>query len=669
MKELSVKVQSDYLERMVTIKNPVLAVAELIWNSLDAEATRVEVTFSLNDLDGVEKITVADDGHGMDYELVTNAFEKLGGSWKKFSTHTRGNLRRLHGKRGQGRFQAFSLGLQVSWHTCYMLNRHPVEYTISGRRTRLGVFTIDDNPKQAKDCSLGTTVVVDGVDNGIHSLTTPKAIQTITEQFALYLRQYPNVEIYYQGHKVDPADAEERVEDYVLDDVELEGGKVVSSKMTVIEWKAETDRILYLCDYNGFALSETKPGIQAPGFDFTAYLKSDYFKELDEQNTLLEDLNPQLKKVITGARNKLREHFRKRAAENAAKIVEEWKEEKIYPYEGEAKNIIEETERQVFDVVALSLHDYLPDFESTDNRNKKFQFALLRQAIEESPQAVQRILEEVLELPKEKQEEFAELLKRTSLAAIINASKVVADRLDFLRGLELLVFDPQSKQQLLERKQLHKILNEHTWIFGEEFNLTLSDKSLNDVLNKHLEKLGRKPEEDADLVLREDGSEGIVDLMLSRIVPQPRAEEREHLIVELKRPSQKIDAEVASQIRSYAFAVADDERFKDTKTRWVFWAISNDVADSVRREANQRNRPRDLLYEDDEARIFIWVKTWGQLIESCRARLEFFQRELNYSVENESALSYLRKMHNKYLPPIFVDEVSTEEVSTESNES
>lgn len=660
MRELSVKVQSDYLERMVTVKNPVLAVAELIWNSLDAEATHVEVSFTLNDLDSVEKITVADDGHGMDYEEVTSAFEKLGGSWKKYSTHSKGNVRRLHGKRGQGRFQAFSLGVQVTWHTCYMLRRHPVEYTISGRRTRLGVFTIDDNPKQAKDCGLGTTVVIEGVDNGVYSLITLRAIQTITEQFAIYLRQYPNVRIHYHGHRIDPADAEERLEEYTLDDVELGNGEVVSSKMTVIEWKAPTDRILYLCDSDGFTLSETKPGIQAPGFDFTAYLKSAYFKALDEQNLLLEDFNPSLKKILGNAKDRLREHFRRRATEAASKLVEEWKEEKIYPYQGEAKNLIEQTERQVFEVVALSLHDYLPDFEESDKKNKKFAFALLRQAIEESPKAVQRILEEVLELPKEKQEEFAELLEKTSLAAIINASKMVADRLDFLRGLELLLFEPKSKQQLLERKQLHKILNEHTWIFGEEFNLTLSDKSLNDVLNKHLEKLGRGPEEDADLVLRDDGSEGIVDLMLSRIVPQPRAEEREHLIVELKRPSQKIDSKVASQIKSYAFAVADDERFKDTKTRWVFWAISNDVSDSVKREANQRNRPRDLLYEDDEERIYIWVKTWGQLIESCRARLEFFQKELNYNAENESALSYLRKMHNKYLPPIFVDEVNAE---------
>jgi hypothetical protein len=262
---------------------------------------------------------------------------------------------------------------------------------------------------------------------------------------------------------------------------------------------------------------------------------------------------------------------------------------------------------------------------------------------------VRRILEDVLELPPDKQEEFAELLEKTSLAAIINASKVVTDRLDFLAGLEILLFNPKSKQQLLERSQLHRILADHTWVFGEEFNLTVDDQSLTEVLRKHLHLLGRKSE-DTEPVLREDGTVGIVDLMLSRLLPQPRGDEREHLVVELKRPKQPINSEVTGQIKSYAFAVADDERFRDTKTRWIFWAVSNEMTDSARREASQSNRPEGLLYDDKEQRIEVWIKSWGQVIESCRCRLRFFQEHLQYAANQESALAYLHKTHDKYLP-------------------
>ena len=67
--------------------------------------------------------------------------------------------------------------------------------------------------------------------------------------------------------------------------------------------------------------------------------------------------------------------------------------------------------------------------------------------------------------------------------------------------------------------------------------------------------LGQRSD-DGEAVTREDDRTGIVDLMLSRVVPQPKSEEREHLVIELKRPAKKIDSDVASQIESYAFAVA-----------------------------------------------------------------------------------------------------------------
>jgi hypothetical protein len=149
---------------------------------------------------------------------------------------------------------------------------------------------------------------------------------------------------------------------------------------------------------------------------------------------------------------------------------------------------------------------------------------------------------------------------------------------------------------------------------------------------------------------RINDSVAIVDLMLSRTIPQPRADEREHLVVELKRPKQDIDSTVATQIESYALAVAADERFRDTKTRWIFWAVSNDISETVRKKAKQRNRPEGILYDDDEGRITVWVRSWGQIIQDCRARLEFFRQQLEYSADKDSALTYLRKTHERYLP-------------------
>jgi hypothetical protein len=654
--KISVQVQGDHLDTLARAGAPIDAVAELIWNSLDADATRVRVELDYNTIGGLKTVRVSDNGQGLRYDEVVPAFQKLGGSWKKSAGKTRVKGRLLHGKHGRGRFRAFALGDTVEWTTRYSDNGGVSTFTITGRRSTLATVEVGEVEK-AKGPH-GTEVAVTDLPKDYPSLRGAGAFEALGEEFALYLRQYPDITIFYDGRRVDPSAMEVSLKDYPLPPIVIGDGRGVDTILTVIEWRTPSRRALLLCDAAGFTLHEMQPGIQAPGFSFTAYLKSDYLRELEAEGAfMLEEMHPELKKILAAGQDQLRTHFRRRAAEAAGALVEEWKRENIYPYRGEPHDVIEEVERKVFDVVALNVNEYLPDFDGSDPKSKRLAFGLLREAIGTSPSALQRILGDVLELPRDKQEELAELLERTSLEAIINASKVVADRLSFLTGLELLVFEEPSKSTLRERTQLHRIIAEHTWIFGEHFNLTVDDQSLTAVLKAHLKTLGREVEA-LKPVTRDDGSQGIVDLMLSRVVPQPKANEREHLVVELKAPKVPVDNAAMNQLQSYAEAVAEDVRFRDTGTRWVFWALSNEVKEPVRKMAHQPNRPEGLYYEDAERRYTVWVKTWGQLILGCKGRLQFFQSHLKYAADNESAIAYLRAAHAKYLPTSIADQAS-----------
>lgn len=648
MKTITVEVQADHLQSLARIKRPLTAVAELIWNGLDADAEEVQVVFQKNDIEGLTRVLVRDDGHGLPYEEAEAAFQNLGGSWKRSAQKTRKKGRILHGQLGKGRFKVFAIGSSVIWNTRYATNGHYSEYAISGSSSNIGTFTISDL-KDAEHRRSGTEVEVSLSKNFV-SLVSDDARREVAEEFALYLLQYPEIKLVYGGERIDPSTLFKAVEHYDLGTVEFASGESTTATLSVIEWGRTTDRALFLCDESGVALHKIPVGIQAPGFDFTAYLKSPLVRQLDASGSLiLEEIDPELNAIIETARSKLREHFRQRAAEQSVEVVRSWKSEKIYPYEGEPKNIIEEAERQVFDVVALNLNSYLPDFERSEKKSKKLSLQLIRQALERDPGELQLILEDVLSLPAEKKKDLAELLRKTSLAAVINASKVVANRLDFLRGLETLVFEKEIKQSLLERRQLHRIVANETWIFGEQFNISVDDESLDEVLAKHLALMGRSAVNE-DAVLREDDSVGIVDLMLSKSIPQPNVSEREHLVIELKRPTQKIDLGVQNQILSYAEAVCRDERFRDTATRWHFWAVSNEMDNSVSKLANQRNRPAGLLYEDAQTQVFVWAKTWGQIIHDCKARLDFFQQRLAYQADRDSGLRYLNAVHEKYLP-------------------
>jgi hypothetical protein len=363
--------------------------------------------------------------------------------------------------------------------------------------------------------------------------------------------------------------------------------------------------------------------------------------------------------VLTAAKAALRDHFRQRSAERATGLVAEWREQKVYPFDAAPKDAIEEAERQVFDLVALSVNTYLPNFAETDHKTKRLQLRLLRQAIERGADDLNTILVEVLDLPAERRKELAALLSRTTLIAVINASRIIADRLNFLKGLETLVFDDEFKDRVLERTQLHRIVAENSWLFGEQYHLSVDDQSLTEVLKKHIELQRREVLLD-EPVVRADGRRGVVDLMYSRNTSISGSADREHLVVELKRPKVPIDTDATNQVESYAFAVADDERFRDVNVKWVFWAISTKVDANVQRKTKQKDRPVGMLHQDDGQRITIWVKTWGQIINDARARLQFMADKLAIVPDRDQSLAYLKATYPKYLSELFSDQGADE---------
>jgi hypothetical protein len=177
-----------------------------------------------------------------------------------------------------------------------------------------------------------------------------------------------------------------------------------------------------LCLPGRFSFHSMSPGIQARGFDFTAYLTADLFQDMaDENREGLVELDPEAIALIEVAKAKLRSHFRQRESERSRSKIQEWKDAKIYPYEGVTSDPIQRNERQVFDAVALNLADYSNDFEKTPPKQQQFILQLIKAAIETGTSTLPAILEKVIDLPKAKQDELADLLRKTTLTAVINA--------------------------------------------------------------------------------------------------------------------------------------------------------------------------------------------------------------------------------------------------------
>jgi hypothetical protein len=54
--------------------------------------------------------------------------------------------------------------------------------------------------------------------------------------------------------------------------------------------------------------------------------------------------------------------------------------------------------------------------------------------------------------------------------------------------------------------------------------------------------------------------------------------------------------------------------------------------------------------------LTVGVKTWGELIEENRARLQFFQEQLQHTADESSAIRYLQEKHSNFLEGVFLEE-------------
>jgi hypothetical protein len=639
----AIQVDTDQFDRLARPTQPVQGVAELIWNAVDAEAETVAVTFRQSDLGAIEEVIVEDSGHGMTHDEVLRDFQHLGGSWKLRQATSKNGRRTLHGKQGAGRFRAFALGRTAEWTTVAGRPDGSLERTVVSGSLDSPEWTIGD-PETLAAGDPGTKVRVFRPREYTNRLLAEDVPTSLATKFAIYLVKYPDVAVTFDGRLLDPATI--TLSDTHIDlDPQL-GGEHGTPQLRIIEWKDIAGAVspsLLLCDESGAALHELTDGLPANAdVRYTAYVIwrgfSAYLNDL-----LLADMNHDvLTPVTSAARNEISKYLNVRTSEQHAAIVDQWKAEHVYPFVGPAQTPLEVSKRHIFDAVAVTAAPAV----AKEPRAARLSLRLLKEALEESPAALHRVMREVLDLTPEQLADFDELLRRTSLAAVIRASKIVTDRLVFLDDLEAMVFDHDKRDKLLERQELHRILAEgRTWVFGEDYALAVSDGGLTKVLDAHLQLLGRGTESGAP-VRDAAGRRKIIDLMLS--AADQRQDRRRHLVVELKRPSLKLTDKELTQITKYAMAVASNERFRAEGVRWDFWLVGNDMDEYVDKLTKEEGNSG--IYKEFDG-YTIRVRRWADVLEENRRRLHFYKEHLDYHEADDSTLEATLSKYLDRRPP------------------
>jgi hypothetical protein len=99
-----------------------------------------------------------------------------------------------------------------------------------------------------------------------------------------------------------------------------------------------------------------------------------------------------------------------------------------------------------------------------------------------------------------------------------------------------------------------------------------------------------------------------------------------------------------------------DERFRNINTTWVFWVISDDYGDYAEYRMKQGSGRNGKIHEADG--FSVWVKTWAQVLQENRARLQFFQERLEYEADKGDSLEHLQERYAKFLKGVLIEELT-----------
>lgn len=651
-KTIDLGVEKDHIESL-TRANGITAISELIWNALDADATEIKISYKKKPLGNYEYISISDNGHGLKYDKALQVFGSLGGSEKKIRTQSP-NGRLYHGKEGKGRLKSLALGDYAKFTSNFYKNgkEQLSEFNIELDRNRLSKAIISDLKSLPKNTGKrGVTVEILNVnkkqaDEALHR----KYRRELEHKFSSYFLSYPDFIISFNGDELDFKSLIKNNHEKSFP-IDIDGTNHLFT-VKILEWNFPIEKKkTYLCNSIGAPFLEINLGVRSP-IPISIFIQSDYIELLHRDNKLLlGEINPNIIHAHNEAKKIAKEYIKKEAHRQSFEYIKQLKKDGLYPFKDKPKSLVEKSKQQVFDIVALQVHEYLPDFDLQDIKSKKLTFSLIKESLEKDATALQRILSEVIGLPDDKREELVEILEETSLSSIIDSITEIKNRLNFINGLEQLIYHTEINQEVKERKHLHKIIVNETWIFGDNFTYGADDITLKNVLKNYLQTLGRKDFQ--EVVDGEDNKDlmTIPDVCLWQQFSMGSAG-KENLVIELKKPNLKVGFTEKSQIESYASKVVNDSRFPKDKTKWKFILLAKDFKDDIKPLLEQSGREYGHIIQNDNFDVFIL--TWGRILNEAKIRLEFIKNKLNMNLkDNKQGLKYLKDKYKEYLPDDF----------------
>jgi len=605
---------------------PIQAIIELIANGFDAKADLVNVRIEFNGIDGLEYVSVADNGAGIDINKGDEHFDLFNESLKRDDDD-------VQGSHGRGRLAFHLLSNNATWYT--RCNGEDAKIDIDSTNLHhYEVRPLEANQQHAflADHSSGTCVELKGF---ICNLPEQESIiSKLQNEFGWRLALNSNRKLLLNGNEITIPDNEliEKI-------VEIEG---YTFQIKLIHWlnKPGSEKSYnYLLDDTGHIVCrELSTFNKKPNFYLSSYTTSKWVDNFDKNGAGLAfendyDANPsssvyrKLQKNISIFGKEIFEDFQRRLVDEQ---IEKYDSKGYFPkYAGVREEDAiwrkDNTKRVIKEI-------YLAEpavFTNLGAKQTKIIIGLLdRLLISNENDSLCDILQHVMDLDSEKISVLADQLTRTTLENVVSTIETLQKREIAVHKLQDLM--ERHYKEVLETPDLQIIIENNTWLFGDHYTIIGAEEddfqktALN--LREKIKGINDIEEGDVDQVDLSEGLnvEGVrrqVDLFLARQAMKYDDINKKYYkctIIEIKKPSISLNKKHLNQLTDYADIILQHPGFQSENFKFDLILVGRKVSEkdtSIKSalETAKNHNESGLVQIYDNVRIKCYVKTWATI--------------------------------------------------------
>lgn len=395
----------------------------------------------------------------------------------------------------------------------------------------------------------------------------------------------------------------------------------------------EYSKFYYLNENGNLAKEETtKLNKKGDGFWHSVIIKNAIFNQLDsddsDDNPLFED--DSIKIVLRGLEEALNEKLKEKRRpflhNKALQFVDRCKVTNSFPSFG--SNSWDIARKNKLEQLIVEFYEIEPQLFVTLTKKQQFVLLSLFNLMMDSGSRddLFKILEGITEINDSERKRFATILEKTKLNYLIELSALVKDRLETIEGLKALVFKHELAAQ--ERLHLQKFIENHYWIFVEEYQLVCSEEAkFENALRKYNYILHGVDEKE---YISHPDKYKEMDLFITGT--EFRYNHPQNIVVEIKNPTtiKKLTNKEYYQIQRYMDVIQSVDQFNNQQEEWIYFLIGQDYDNTV--DMNIRDKQTGLAIDQENYKLFI--KKWSQIIADAEKRMHYLAEKIQLKQED-----------------------------------